>query len=417
MMTSYNQRTDIYDYSTEQSIDFDGLWNDLADRINVLNDRLSTSNIELMVCDSRQKLDQWRSDCHQLIDRFYERKCREFEQHLSDIVDKQRKEINRIRSNLAVLVHKQDYLQKDIQSMTTTIVQLEHEINETKEKYLQLNIHLVQLNDNLIQIQDLSHQFTPTVISPPYRTMNYIDDSSKILAANDRHLLIHHDSKLCLLDKDLNIIKEKIWSNGWIMDICWSSILARFFVLTRNYLFLVDESTMSMIRVQKLPKLTWWSCTCSDTYLYVTTKDWGCDIHQLSLWPAIQPVKRWQCPETCQDDETINNLIYHKETLAMTIYRRLTKTKSIELRTVNTLQRLWSMDLDIDYDSRAIRCCLLNHDDWLIVDWNTSHVFHLSNDGKLKLKSDYNPSPSCATLFGANILAISTADGINLHKV
>jgi hypothetical protein len=99
------------------------------------------------------------------------------------------------------------------------------------------------------------------------------------------------------------------------------------------------------------------------------------------------------------------------------IYNRLTKAKSIELRLATTFDRLWSIDLDIDYDSRAIRCCLLNHDEWLVVDWNTSNLFHISNEGKLKLTCDYNPSPSCATMFGANILVISTADGINLHKL
>lgn len=409
--------TDIYDYSDEPTVDYEFLWNDLADRVNALNDCLTTSNIELMINDSKTKLDQWRSDSHQLIDRFYERKCREYDQHVSDIVDKQRKEINRIRSTLAVLVHKRDFLPKEIQNLSTNIEQIEREIAQIKNKYLQLDVQMFEINENLIRIQDLSHQYSPSIVSPPCRSMNYIDDSSKILAANDRHLLIHHNSKLCLVDQDLNIVKEKVWNNGWVMDMCWSSLLARFFVLTRNYLFLIDESSMSIVRVQKLPKLTWWSCTCSETFLYVTTKDWACDIHQLSLWPSIQSVKRWSCPETCQEDETINNLVSHKEHLAMMIYRRSTKSKSIDLRLASTLQRLWSIDLDIDYDSRAIRCSLLNQDDWLVVDWNTSHVYQITTDGKFKFKSDYNPSPSSATMFGANLLAISTAVGIHLHKL
>ena len=418
-MVSAKQRTqnDDGEFSDEQTDDYEAVLNQLADRVNSLNDRLTTSNVESIIDDSRQKLDQWRVDCYQLIDRFYERKCREFDRHVADVLDKQRKEINRIRSTLAVLIHKQDLLARDIQSVQTMTGQVEEDINDLKEKYLRLDIHAVQIHDNLIQIHDYTHSPPPSILSPPYRTINYLDDSSKILSANDRHLLIHQNSKICLLDKELNLVREKSWINGWIMDICWSSILARFLVLTRNALFLIDESTMSIVRVQKLAKLTWWSCTCSDTYLYVSTKDWGCDVHQLSLWPAIQLVKRWQAPETCDDDQTINNLIYHKENLAMMVYRRATKAKSIELRRSTTFERLWSIDLDIDYDSRAIRCCLLHTDEWLVVDWNTSNLFHLSSDGKLKLKSTYHPSPSCATMFGANLLAISTADGINLHKL
>ena len=99
------------------------------------------------------------------------------------------------------------------------------------------------------------------------------------------------------------------------------------------------------------------------------------------------------------------------------IYNRLTKSKSIQLRNALTFDHLWTVELDIDYDSRAIRCCCFNHDEWLVIDWNTSNIFHISNDGKLKLTYDYHPSPSCAAMIGSNLLVISTSDGINLHKL
>ncbi|CAF5061187.1 unnamed protein product, partial [Rotaria magnacalcarata] len=90
-----------YDLSNENYDKYENALDDLADRINSLNDRLTTSNIENMISESRQKLDQWRSDCYNLIDRFYEQKCREFDRHVAEIIDRQRKEINRIRSNTA----------------------------------------------------------------------------------------------------------------------------------------------------------------------------------------------------------------------------------------------------------------------------------------------------------------------------
>jgi len=415
-MSTY-KHTGTYDLADEQYDEYDNSLNDLADRVNSLNDRLATSNIENMMSESRQKLDEWRKDSYSLIDRFYEQKYREFDRHVAGIVDKQRKEINRIRSNIATLIHKQDILHKDIEYITTTARQLEQEIDETKDKYLQLNIHSIEINNNLIHIQEPNDMFNPSIIPPPVKTIQYLDDSSKILCTNERYLLIHQNSSLCLLDKELNIVKEKYWEQGSIMDICWSSTLARFLCLTRNYLFLIDESTMSIVRVQKIPKLSWWSCTCSDTCLYITTKDWASNIYQFTLWPSIQLLKRWQPPLTCKQDETINDIIYNKEKLALMIYNRLTKSKTMELRYSTTFERLWSIDLDIDYDSRAIRCCLLNHDEWLVIDWNTSNIFHISNDGKLKFTCDYNPSPSCAAMLGANLLVISTSDGINLHKL
>ncbi|UJR34120.1 hypothetical protein I4U23_021527 [Adineta vaga] len=417
MMSTTYQHAETYELTEEQYDQYDNSLNDLADRINSLNDRLTTSNIENLMSESHQTLDKWRTDCYNLIDRYYEQKCREFNRHVAEIVDKQRKDINRIRSNIATLIHKQNTVQKDIDYITNIARQLEQEIDETKEKYLQLNIHPIEIHEKSIQIQENNDLYNGAIIPPPSKTINYLDDSSKILCTNERHLLIHQNSNLCLLDKELNLLKEKSWTQGCIIDICWSSTLSRFLVLTRNYLFLIDESTMSIIRVQKIPKLSWWSCTCSDTNLYLTTKDWASNIYQFTLWPSVQLIKRWQPPQTCKQDETINNIIYNKDKLALMIYNRLNKTKSIELRSANTFERLWTLDLNIDYDSRAVRCCLLNHDEWLVVDWNTSNLFHISNEGKLKLTCDYNPSPSCAAMFGTNILIISTVDGINLHKL
>jgi len=412
-MTSYKHATpyDLPDGEYDNSLD------DLADRINSLNDRLTISNIEIMISDSRQKLDKWRRDCYFIIDRLYEQKSREFDRHVAEIVDKQRKEINRIRSNMATLIHKQDILHKDIDYITTMTRQIEQEIDETKEKYLQINIHTLEIDENLIEFQNLNDIHHSSLFQTPHKTFNYLDQSSKLLCTNEHYLLVHHNSNLCLLDKELNIIKEKSWTHGWIMDICWSSTLARFLVLTRNYLFLIDESTMSFVRIQKIPKLSWWSCTSSDTCLYVTTKDWASNIYQFTLWPSIQLLKRWQPPQTCQQDETINDIIYKKEKFALMIYNRLTKTKSIQLRNATTFDHIWSLDIGIDYDARTIRCCLFNHDEWLVIDWNTSNIFHISNDGKLKLTYDYHPSPSCAAILGTNLLAISTSDGIHLHKL
>jgi len=419
IMASYKHtgNLDLSDEQYDQYDQYDNSLNDLADRINSLNDRLTTTNLEQLMSESRQKLDKWRSNCYDIIERYYEQKCREFDRYVAEIVDKQRKEINRLRSNIATLIHKQDILHKDFEYIQTITCQVEQEINEIKEKYLQIRTTNIDISEKAIEIYQINDIYNLPIVKPPFKTIEYLDDSSKILCANDSYLLVHHNSNLCLLDKQLNIIREKSWTNGWIMDICWSSTLARFLVLTRNYLFLVDETTMSMIRVQKIPKLSWWSCTCSETALYLTTKDWSSNIYQFTLWPSIQLLKRFQSPQTCHQDEAINDIIYNKDRLALMIYNRSTKSKTMELRLATTLERLWSIDLDIDYDSRAIRCCLLNHDEWLVVDWNTSNMFHISNDGKLKFTCDYNPSPSCAAMLGANLLAISTSDGINLHKL
>jgi hypothetical protein len=88
------------------------------------------------------------------------------------------------------------------------------------------------------------------------------------------------------------------------------------------------------------------------------------------------------------------------------------------MRSSATLDRLWSVRLNIAYSQNIrTRCCLLTHDEWLVVDRNTSRIFHISKDGKVKSSSAYNPPPFCATVFDQETLAISTARGVNLHKL
>ncbi|CAF5166173.1 unnamed protein product, partial [Rotaria magnacalcarata] len=48
---------------------------------------------------------------------------------------------------------------------------------------------------------------------------------------------------------------------------------------------------------------------------------------------------------------------------------------------------------------------------------NTSRLFQITMDGRLKSTCYYNPTPCSACLFGFDLLAISTVQGVNLHKL
>jgi hypothetical protein len=139
---------------------------------------------------------------------------------------------------------------------------------------------------------------------------------------------------------------------------------------------------------------------------------------EFSLLPTIELVKQWQSPDTCTRDEVINGIVYNNGTLAMMIKNPSEKTIHIEMRSSATLDRLWSVRLNIAYSQNIrTRCCLLTHNEWLVVDRNTSRIFHISKDGKVKSSSAYNPPPFCATIFDQEMLAISTARGVNLHRL
>jgi hypothetical protein len=60
--------------------------------------------------------------------------------------------------------------------------------------------------------------------------------------------------------------------------------------------------------------------------------------------------------------------------------------------------------------------CLLTCDEWLVVDYETKRLLHITRDGQLKVTTPYDTIPHCANLF-ANMLVVSTAGVLNFHKL
>jgi len=109
---------------------------------------------------------------------------------------------------------------------------------------------------------------------------------------------------------------------------------------------------------------------------------------------------------------------YNIETLALLISHTYNNTVKIELRSSETFDPLWSLPLDFTrIFGRVNRICFLKCDEWLVIDHNTSHLFHVSKDGELKVTHEYHLTPHNAVLFGSNILSIRTTECINFYRV
>jgi hypothetical protein len=153
-------------------------------------------------------------------------------------------------------------------------------------------------------------------------------------------LLMHQKPNLCLVDRDLIIIKKVLWSYGLIRDMCWSSTLDQFIVIDDNSVFLVDQNTIPMIITPTMLLKRYLSCTCSNKSLYLLTSDALRSIMEYSLLPSIQLIKQWKSPDTCEDNETIHQIRYGNETIALLMDKPSHRSMYIELRTSATIDRL-----------------------------------------------------------------------------
>ena len=398
----------------------------LVDEINTLDNELSALDVDEIINKCRQKLDKWRHDSHKEIDRFYEEKCRELQQRCVQQVNEKRKKIHQLKLKTNELIQEQEATYDDISSFRATINDVKREVNRYEENGILVDARPLVINNNLICIEEwTSNEIDISTLSSLfYRTIDCSNDDWPVLTSNNRYLLLDQYPNLCLIDKECTIIKQCPWEYDRIPDMCWSSPLNYFIIITnKDGVFLINENLTSIKSIETIEKKQWLSCTCSNASLFLTTNDGNSGIFQFNLLQSFHLIKQWKSPQICNSDEFVHNIAYNNGTLALLKSHQWykyqsTKTVHIEVRSSLTFDQLWSLSLDITHHGERVkRICSLKCDEWLVIDHKTSSFLHISKDGKLKVKRSYEPTGHNATLFGSNILAIRTTNCLNFHKV
>ncbi|CAF2455442.1 unnamed protein product [Rotaria sp. Silwood2] len=393
--------------------------NPLTDEINALGNYLDTLSIHKEIADSREKLKQWREDCHKKIDSVFEQICEEINQFVNETVEEQREELNLINLKITEFITEQEITRQDINLLKSTIRQLERNMNNLEQTCFTIHIRPLVIDDIFMSIEKTTeHELDLSTLSPVYKTIHRSEGSFRPFISNDQYLLMHQHPNLCLFDQTMSLAKQTLWSYGEIQDMCWSSTLNKFILLGKNDIFLINEDTMSVDNVYTTKERQWLSCTCSETVLFACTNGRASSIMEFSLLPAIELIKVWKYPLTCSKDEFIVSSIYNNGNLALMIVNTLDKTLSMELRYAKTLDPIWSFQLNISWTQKlAFRCCSLPCNEWLVVDYETGHLLQITKDGKIKKIIEYYPTPCRAILFDINTLAVSTTNDINLHTI
>ncbi|CAF2482844.1 unnamed protein product [Rotaria sp. Silwood2] len=397
----------------------------LVDDINNLDNQLSALNVDEIIDKCRQKLDKWRHDSHKEIDRFYQEKYQELQKRCIERVGQKRKTIHQLKLNTNKLIQEQEATYDDISSLKSIINDIKRDIDQYEENGISVDVYPLIINNNLIYIENwIMNEIDLSTLSSLYRTIDCSNNDWPILTSNNRFLLLDQYPNLCLFDKELNIVKQCPWEYDRIHDMCWSSILNCFIMMTnKNRVFQVNENLTLIQSIETIEKKEWMSCTCSDISLFLTTENIHSGIFQFNLLSSFRLIKQWKFSQIYDNNEFIHNITYNNGTIALLISYPFNKyiynkTVRIEVRSSSTFDQLWSLPLNIIYeDGRINRICSLICDEWLVIDHKTSSLLHIGKDGKLKAKRSYEPTVHNAILFGSNILAIRTTTSLNFHRV
>jgi len=397
--------------------------NNLNNEIIILNNQFKIFDINKLIKDSQNKLDIWKNNCHQIIDNYYQQKSQELQKFFIEKIDQHQNEIDQIQTTIIDFIRNDKTTQKNIQSLKLTINNIKKEINKFKDKGIQMDIRPFILDNHLISIKDSkpnAFNINSSILLSPYHTIESIDGWKSEFISNDRFILISLGENLCLYDKDLILIKQLSWKSESIYDMCWSSTLSNYIIITdKKKVYRINETTLVFDRVYGIEEKHWLSSTCSDTYLYLTTREMGTNIYQFKLLPLIRLVKQWVPPYSCKSHESIHDIQYNNRTIALIIRDSFSGGIDIELRSSATLNIIWSLPLDMRSSGiwSRISCQSLQYDEWLIVHAATSRLFHITKDGKLKIIHQYHTKLNNAIMFGSNILAIHLGSKVNFHNL
>ncbi|CAF5069113.1 unnamed protein product, partial [Rotaria sp. Silwood1] len=166
----------------------------LADQINALSNQFN--NGVLLESSELTALKQWREDAHKTVDQFYERKYRQFEQVIQERKAKQKKELDRMRSNVNELIQEQEATQDQIDLMAESIRSLERDVNNLE--HVHFNINPLVIDDNLISVPQETASRDLLLVPSMHQTMQSTPDR---VMSNDKHRVEHQKRNSCFPGK------------------------------------------------------------------------------------------------------------------------------------------------------------------------------------------------------------------------
>ena len=398
----------------------------LVDHTNELLHRLQLFSIDLILQPTRNQLDQWRESALQSIERIYEEKSNEVNQLVLEQLNQLRQRTTQTRQTIAEHIRQQDATNERIDSLTKTIETIEKQTNDLEQQPIEVNIRPLIVDDTYIRFggNEQINNDNKFILSSVIEKIDSTPLNSSCLSGNNHHLLLHRHPILGLYDHNLNYLSQIPLDNDLRpIDICWSTRLEHFLILTAENLFILNPTKMilEILNIAPPTKGHWHGLTCSSHHLYLIAFTWGTHLYQYEFHQLTFRLNhQWINPVSCGTDERIDHLMHNqKNEIGMIIQNQINNRKSFQLRNDQTLERIWSFDLD--QPSRTIhrtRFTLINPDHWLIIDSNQSKFFVLTKDGLFKQTIDYpHDQPHRALQMTSNFLLVTAKDSVNLHQL
>ncbi|CAF1397409.1 unnamed protein product [Didymodactylos carnosus] len=135
-----------------------------------------------------------------------------------------------------------------------------------------------------------------------------VDGDYWAMRASEMNLLYCGKDTLCLTDRAGHMTNALRWSEAFVFDICWSSFLDRFLILTPTTLHSLNVQTSEVTQIKQVSdkkKADFWRCACSNQTLLVNIRENGSVVEEWDMSGEWRMMTRWHPPLSCQQNERI----------------------------------------------------------------------------------------------------------------
>ncbi|CAF1179472.1 unnamed protein product [Didymodactylos carnosus] len=247
-------------------------------------------------------------------------------EEVHDIVTEPKKQLKRITDEIRPRMAEEDFVEYDLDRWMGEITQLNADI-----KIISSTI-VIESGDEcewkrMIKVRKMEHQ--SHVSESPHRSEKRdsevkqfdfnklkekpqrqitVDGDYGSMGVSDMTLLYCGKDTLCLTDRTGH--KTNTLQSGGlaVWDICWSSFLDRFLIVTPRTLRSLNVQTKEVTQIKQVSdknKADFCRCTCSNQTLLVSFEHRGSVVEEWNMSGEWKMMRRWQPPVSCQQNEWI----------------------------------------------------------------------------------------------------------------
>ncbi|CAF1254615.1 unnamed protein product [Didymodactylos carnosus] len=323
-------------------------------------------------------------------------------EEVQDIVAEPKKQLKRITDEIRPRMADEDYVEYDLDRWMNEIKQVNADMQAMSSTIVIESGHECEWK-RMIKVRKLKPQ--SHVFKSPKRSEKSINEVKQLdfnklkvrpqrqikvesywaMGASDMNLLYCGKDTLCLTDRTDHKTNTLQWSGAPATEICWSSFLDRFLILTSTTLHSLNVQTNEVTQIKQVSdkkKADFLRCTCANQTLLVSTFENGSVVEEWDMSGEWRMMRRWKPPVSCQQNEWIVDIRFSCDgshigvTMSTPGEYNLFHVRDRSMNILNSITFPW-----LEYGYVLLS---LPNGQWLTHEARNEQLHMVSRDGKLE---------------------------------